>query len=226
MKLGLIGLTGLIGLMGLMGGCASAPPSALEQHFFEVRTNVIPVIVPVTNVVEMTNWATVTVTNRVEVINEKEVVVPVTNVTLHSIWATNVVTVTNQVEAYTFVPGTNAVAVTETAREIGGLWGPWGELIGLILGGVFGIWGLLRSSRANKTAAVLAQVIETGKQLLRLTPQGNELDATWTAWMKEHQRETGTMLAVIQLLNNVVDEPSAKQVAAELRKLIEERTRN
>lgn len=216
-------LIGLAGTMALLAGCASGPPTALEREFYDIRTNVIPVIVPVTNVVEQTNWATVTVTNRVEIVAEKEVVVPVTNVVLHSVWATNIVNVTNWVEAYTFVPGTNATALTETARGIGSLWGPFGELAGLIVGGLFGLWGVMRSNRANKTAAVLAQVIETGKQLLRLTPQGQGLDAAWTSWMKEHQRETGTMLAVIQLLNTVVDEPSAKRVAKELAELIQAR---
>ena len=94
--------------------------------------------------------------------------------------------------------------------------GPWGHLAGIVLGGLFGAYGLLRSSRSAKTAGVLAQVIETGRQVLQATPQGQALDQQWKTWMIQHQAEQGVMSDVVKLLNQVVDEPSAKITAQDL----------
>ncbi len=74
-----------------------------------------------------------------------------------------------------------------------------------------------------KTAGVLAQVIETGRQVLQATPQGQVLDEQWKLWMMQHQAEAGVMTDVLKLLQNVVDEPSAKLAAQQLVTLMGER---
>jgi hypothetical protein len=42
--------------------------------------------------------------------------------------------VTNLEEAYTFQPNTNAGAEVSTASRVAGLFGPWGEIVGVLLG--------------------------------------------------------------------------------------------
>ena len=89
-------------------------------------------------------------------------------------------------------------------------------MVGLLVAGAFAVWAQLRSSRAAKVSAVLAQVIETGRAVLQTTPQGQVLDEKWKNWMITHQAEERVIEDVIKLLGQVVDNESAKQVAAKL----------
>ena len=113
---------------------------------------------------------------------------------------------------YTFEPNETAKGV---ARSLGSF-GPVGELASVALGGVFGLWGLLRSNRATRTAGVLVQVIETGRELMARTPQGAAAGEAWKQWMVMHQAETGVIREVVDILNKAVDEKSAGFVAQEL----------
>ena len=204
-----------VGFAAALVGCGTVP-TKLEQKFYDIETNTLPRVVVVTNVVpvyvtntlpQATSAAGVP-TNAIEVVS----------------WRTNVVVQTNFVEAYTYTPNTNAARLVSTASSAASLFGPWGELVGLVLGGVIGGYGMLRSSRASKTAGVLAQVIETGRQVLQATPQGQVLDEQWKLWMMQHQAEQGVMTDVLKLLQSVVDEPSAKLAAEGLVDLVNERT--
>jgi hypothetical protein len=179
----------------LLTGCASTP-TRLEQKLFDVRTNQIPSVVLVTNIVPV--YAQAGIDGRAQAS-------PVS-------WRTNITVTTNLVEAYTYTPKLSADQLASATS----LLGPWGQLLGVILGGVIGAYGLIRSSRATKTAGVLAQVIETGRQVLQATPQGQALDAQWKTWMIQHQAEQGVMSDVVKLLNQAVDEPSAKITAQDL----------
>jgi hypothetical protein len=69
---------------------------------------------------------------------------------------------------------------------------------GVVLGGLIGAYRLLRSFRASKTAGVLAQVIETGRQVLQATPQGQAQDEQWKVWMVQHQAEQGVIEDVVR----------------------------
>jgi hypothetical protein len=120
------------------------------------------------------------------------------------------------VETYSLTPNATSEQAAKTVGGIAGLFGPWGELAGLAAGGLIGLYGMLRSSRSQKTAAVLAQVIETGRMLLEGTAQGRAAEEQWRQWMIRHQAETGVMQDVVKLLQSAVDEPSAKEVAQEL----------
>ena len=126
-----------------------------------------------------------------------------------------IISKTNWVEAFNFSPGEKARAVVETGTAIGNFFGV-GGLVGTILGGLFGLWGKFRSSKLNKTASILAQVIETGRKVMGTTPQGQQLESKWVAWMSKYQTETGVVLEVSKLLKKVVDKKSAQLVADQL----------
>jgi hypothetical protein len=115
-------------------------------------------------------------------------------------------------------PNTNATALIETGERIGDFWGV-GGLVGTILAGLFGVWARMRGNQAQKTAGVLAQVIEAGRKILATTPQGQGLETQWVAWMSKHQTETGVVLEVAKLLKQVVDKDTAQMVADELIKM-------
>ena len=185
----------LLLLSALITGCASAP-TRLEQKLFDIRTNQIPTVTLVTNIVPV----------YADSGNPSGVAgSPIA-------WRTNVTVTTNFAEAYTYTPSATAARVASAANFLG----PWGQLAGMVLGGLIGAYGILRSSRAAKTAGVLAQVIETGRQVLQSTPQGQTLDQQWKTWMIQHQAEQGVISDVVKLLNQVVDEPSAKITAQDL----------
>lgn len=180
----------------LIAGCTT-PPTALEQHFFDVATNRVPVVTAETNTVWVTN-------------------------AVGAAQVTNVIWRTNEVDAYVLTPNERADTIAELGRAIGAPFGV-GELVGMALAGLFGIYGTLRSRKANKTAAVLAQVIETGRIVLQSTPQGQALDERWVRWMQQHQAEAGVMQEVMRLLASAVNTDSAKGVAGALCQIMEQK---
>jgi hypothetical protein len=184
----------LVSLLFILG-CKSGPPTAIERSLFNVQTNYTPSIILVTN--------TVTVTNEAKI----PVQVPVTNF------------VTNLVAQYIYTPNTNAATVAETGGAIGSLFGV-GGIASTALAGLFGLWAQMRSSKANKTSAVLAQIIETGGEILKTTPQGAQLADRWKTWMISHQAEQGVISQVTGLVANVVDNQDARDVAAKLTTLM------
>ena len=142
-------------------------------------------------------------------------------------WTTNIVggiavidAVTNWYEAYDFSPGPNAQAVIETGTNIGNFFGV-GGIVGTVLSLLFGVWAKLRSNATKKTAEVLAQVIEAGRQLILTTPQGAQLEGEWVKWMSKQQTEAGVILEVAKLLKQVVNNEAAKQVADQLIQMIQ-----
>lgn len=173
----------LLGLV-LLCGCALAP-TPVEQHFFSLQTNTVPVVT----------------------------VAAVTNAMTHSIEWTQT---TNNVVTYTYTANTNAAALTDTARRVGNLFGPFGELIGAGLAGLFGIWGALRSRKAaayvNATGA-LAQTIEVFREVLKTTPQGQELNAKLTDQMMKHQLQVGVIREVAAVVSSQVNNATAKSLA-------------
>ncbi len=193
----------------LFAGCAATrPPSPVERSFYDIKTNTVEVVVTKTNVINQTNVIERVVEH--DVTNLFPVVTSVTNVT-HA---------TNAVASYDLTPNEKAAAVQNTAGLIGNFWGVGGIASG-VLGLLFGLYGQWRSSRSNKTAGALAQIIETGRALLQTTPQGKALDGQWKSWMIEHQAEAGVITEVGKLMQNVVDDKSAQIVAAQLLALME-----
>lgn len=180
----------------LLTGCCTAgpkPPTAVEQNFFTVVTNYVPIVTSTTKVYVVTNEAGTT-------------------------WVTNTIYETNWAEGYDFAPNTNAVAVIETGTAIGNFFGV-GGVVGTILAALFGLWAKMRSSSALKMAGVLAEIIEAGRKVMSTTPQGQAAEAQWVRWMSKHQTEAGVILEVAKLLKQVVNKETAQMVADELIKL-------
>jgi hypothetical protein len=123
------------------------------------------------------------------------------------------VVVTNKEESYLFVPGEGARGISRAASETASVFGPFGGLAGILSGAVFGVWGLLRSTRKGKTAAALAQGIEVARNVLKTTPQGEDLDSRFKDWLVMHQAEAGVLAEVRLLLDEVVAPMGARMVA-------------
>lgn len=184
----------------LLVGCSSLqkPPSDTEQKFFTVQTNYTPVVAAVTNLVVSVDPATSQlITNRV------------------------VSSVTNLNPQYVFLPNTNAQDTSATAGALASLISPGGgAIVGSVIAGIFGIWGVLRSRRSNQTAAALAQIIETGEQVLLSLPNGAAISAQYKAWMIKHQAETNTLAEASKLVANIVDTDDARQAAQKIAELV------
>lgn len=136
---------------------------------------------------------------------------------------TNVVVTytTNIVEQYVMKPNAVAQETAATAGTVGNLITPGaGGLVGTLVGGIFGIWGALRSRRSNQMSAALAQIIETGQQVLLTAPNGAELASQWKTWMVKHQAETGTIADISKLVANIVDTEDARSAASRITEII------
>lgn len=188
-------------------GCASPqrPPSVAEQKYFEIRTNVVEVVTTVTNIV------------------------PATETTVAAI---RVEPVTNKVEEYEFTPNANAGTLATTSAAVTSIWNPVaGGVVGAAIAGLFSLWGLFRSKnkataeRADVnqiTAEELAQIIETGRQVLLKLPDGAKYEAAYKAWMIKHQAQTGIIAQVAQLVSASVDNEKAKGAAQTIVNLIQQ----
>lgn len=195
----------LVLLVGLLAfsftGCSTPqkPPTPTEQKYFEIRTNTVDVVQLVTNVLPAT--ATTVAAVRVE-------------------------PVTNRVEQYEFVPNANAQLVATTGAAVGTTISPVaGGVVGAAIMGLFSLWGWARSKNTATatqiTAKELAQIIQTGRQILLRLPDGAKYDAAWKAWMVKHQAETQTIAQVSQLVALAVDNDKAKGAAQTIVNLIQ-----
>jgi hypothetical protein len=183
-----------VALVGCGTTTTQAPPSPTEQKYYTVQTNFVPVVVLVTNTTEAT--ATTPASIQVQ-------------------------PVTNQVAQYTFTPNENAQGVAGTGGLIGNFWGVGGVTAASLLG-LFKFWGLWRSRKsAVATSAELAQIIETGRQMLLTLPEGAKYEAAWKDWMIKHQAQTQTIAAVSQLVAGSVNNAAAKGAAQTIVNLIQ-----
>jgi hypothetical protein len=213
-------LLGVAGL-GLLCGCANQP-TKFERKFFNIQTNMVGRVAVVTNVVPVyvTNSSVAWQTN---LESGTPVALPISNATVTVSYKTNRAVATNLVEEYTFTPNANTALTSVLAGRTVGAFGPFGELAMVLVTAAFGVWAQVRTARAKKVAAVLAQVIETGRIVLQSTPQGQVLDDQWKLWMVKHQAEQGVISDVVRLLGSVVDGDSAREAADKLLALMHER---
>lgn len=126
----------------------------------------------------------------------------------------------------TFTPNQNSQNLADSGRRIGGLFGPFGELVGYGIAGVLGIWGTLRSRRASAAdkrasaakvgAAVLAQGIETLREVLKSTPQGKLIDDKIMKALRDQQLTAGVLAEIAVLVEQQVDNEDAKRVARDV----------
>lgn len=210
------------GLALLVAACAATKPNAFDRAFYDITTNQVPKVVVHTNVVTLTNVVQQEVTKTNWIDQTRFEVVKLTNEIPVFVQVTNVVPEVVMTPQLSFAPNTNATALANTARDVGNLFGPFGALVGGLVMGALGVYGRMRSG--SKSAEVLAQVIETGRELLKTTPQGQQLDQRWVQWMQLHQAEAGVLQRVTSLVGNVVDNQSAREVAQELTEMMNERT--
>lgn len=169
-------------------GCAigGKHPSALESKLYSVQTNVTEVVIVKTNYV--------TVTNEVGGIVVKEEHTPTTN----------------KVTTYALEPNPAQQAILkETATGLGNIFGV-GGLAGAAISGLYSIWA---SARNRKVNTALIQGIETAREVLTTTPQGEAADAEFVRWLKAHQRETGVISLVSSLVAKTADNDAAKSAA-------------
>lgn len=202
-------------------GCKfmSGPPTAVERKFFDFETNQVARIVTVTNMVSETNYTTVNTTNEVNQIIPKVVEHVVSVPVVHD--------VTNYYnETVKWTPNTNAMAVAQTGGAIANVAVPGaGALVLGILGGIATMWGKLRGARQisdqhEKTSGVLAQDVEAIREFLWTLPNGDKYDEAIKQFMRAHQKETGVVQNVVNLLKNTVDETDAKGQLSEIQKII------
>lgn len=203
-------------------GCSSTPYN-WESKFYDITTNYTPVINWTTNTVTRTNVVerVVTTTNVVEATGAIQITM--TPEKHYTVMSDPVVTVsTNLLVTYTYTANTNAAAVTGTAAGIANLVVPGsGGLISLIGAGIWGLWASLRSRKWKNAAAGLSQGIEVyGEVTKALGPTGTKVDAEVKAWLQKHQAQTGTLTAVLDLLNTTVDNEDARKAAQTLKEFI------
>jgi hypothetical protein len=184
----------------LIAGCGlinpDRPPSATEQRYFTITTNVTPVAstnvqARVTISTNANGVAVAAVTNFVEV----PVVVFKTN--------------------YVMVPNANAEA---TASNIGTLTNyalpGVGGAVTLGLLGLLKLWGSLRSGQA--VSKNLAQIVETARSVIFAQPNGAQLALTFDNWMMKHQNDAQLANEIAKLVDATVDPSGADQTAQNL----------
>ena len=207
----LVPLLALIAAGCGMFGSYTSPPSAVESRLYDVQTNLVDRLEQRTVTNTVTETVTVYETNTVGqiVTRTNEVLLP----------QYEIVTITNQVEAYTYVPKEETVATVQTAGGVINTFLPGiGTAVSGIGIGLLGAWAKLRSWK--KTGTVLAQNIETMREFLKTLPDGEKYDAAVVDYLKEHQRETGAAATVVSLLEKYVSGRQAKASVEEIKNAI------
>jgi hypothetical protein len=203
----------LLGIVTIfIGGCASTPPTAVEQKFFDIKTNVLYVNKIETNVVPITVVHTNIVIDNVGV--------TVTNYTPVLSYITNTVFVTKTNESYVFTPGQGAADVRTVGTEVGNIFGV-GGMVGTALGALFSLWRYIRSKKNYVTAANIAQTVETMREFIKSLPDGARYDNELVNWMQKNQANAGVLQSVIALVAREVSNPDAKDAAQNIQTLIE-----
>lgn len=199
----------------IFAGCSTTPYN-WESRFYDIQTNVTPVVIYQTNTVSRTNVieAVVTKTNFVEATGAINLTMtPTREYTVTS--DVEVTIKTNYLVDYIYTANTNAGTISAVGGAIAAPFG-LGGIVSTGLAGLFGIWGAVRSRRMGKVAAGLVQGIEVASEVLKTTPQGQEADAKLKAWLQTNQAKTGTLQNVLTLLSTVVDNSDAREVAAKI----------
>lgn len=191
----------LLGALAIgLTGCATPqrPPSAAEQKYFEIKTNVVEVVTRPAGVSSDQVSSVPPVTNRVEQYdftpNENAGAVAGTAGAVTSIWS--------------------PVAGGVVGVAVAGIFSLWGLLR-----------SKKRETANELTSAELGQIIETGRQLLLKLPDGAKYEAAWKDWMIKHQAQTGVLGQVAELVAVSVDNEKAKGAAQTIVNLIAARSK-
>lgn len=199
----------------LIFGCASKPPSAWEQHWFNITTNYVPQVSVQTNVIPVT----IIQTNIVVVTNAQSVVEYRTNVVPILSYQTNAVTVTNLAEQYSYKPGAPAQEVQGVGAAIGNLFG-LGGVVSTALAGLFSLYGYVRSTKNHAAATNLAQTVETMREFVKSLPNGAQYDQVLVNWMQTHQAEQNVIQDVVRIVSREVSNPDAQAASQQILALL------
>ena len=214
--------------LALTTGC-STTPTALDRAVATVTTNYTPVLALQTNTITLVQ--TNVVVNTITVTNAIGQVVPVyvTNLFLDTVWKTNVVIATNMVASgYTMTPNSTATATAGIAGAVSNLAAPGiGELVtgGLLAGlSLFLGWRNRQMNGQNdalsQAAGTLSQIIETGRELMSKTTQGQKAADAFTQWMITHQAATQTIGEISQIVKSSTNNAEAQAAANQILALI------
>lgn len=206
----------LLIVAAFIAGCASKPPTALEQRWFNIETNYTPVVVVKTNIVPVT----MVQTNYLVITNVSGVQEFRTNLVPYFVYETNVVRSTITNEDYVYTPGAGAAAIRESGTAVGNIFGV-GGLVGTALGGLFSLWGYVRSRKRYVTAANIAQTVETLREFIKQLPNGPAYDAAFVQWMQTNQANAGVIREVTQIVANEVSNPDAREAMRNIQTLID-----
>lgn len=219
----------LAALLICVGCKTTTPPTAFERTFVDYKTNYVEQLVIRTNIITLIQ--TNPVVKEIVVTNEVGVPVPVfvTNLTTIITYQTNLTAGTNLVPVVTAAPGDVSKAVAGTAGGIANTFLPGtGALVTeSLLGLLTIIFGYRarqfsgQNSVLSQSAGVLAQIIETGREIMAKTPQGQNAANQFTAWMVKHQAETQTIAQISKLVSDTVDNEQAKKAADQILALIQ-----
>lgn len=222
----IISLVALVSV-AILTGCASSP-TATERFLANIETNYVPRLVLQTNI--LTLFQTNTVVQTITVTNSVGVIVPVftTNSASFVTYQTNIVMATNMVPVYTMTPNATATGIAGVAGTIGNLAAP--GMGTLITGGILGLLSLFLGYRnrqfssqndvLTQSAGVLAQTIETGRELMSSTPQGQKMADAFTQWMVTHQAQTQTIGQIAQIVKSSTDNVEAQAASNQILALI------
>lgn len=207
----------ILSLSLLLTGCSSTP-YPWESKFYDILTNSTPQVVIRTNTIHHTNFVD-------RVIADTNIVAGVPHITLTPVRETTVTSEalvtfsTNNLITYTYSANTNAANLSATAGGIAGMITPGSTgLVTTIAGGLFGLYGALRSRKLKRTAGVLAQGIEVyGETIKGLGPLGTELDKKVKGWMETDQAKAGVLSEVQNILTKTVDTNDAKDSADDIK---------
>jgi hypothetical protein len=193
--------------------CGSVP-NAFDSRFYQIMTNQVPHVIVRTNTVVVTNLVPVVearviqLTNEVGTITLQTNVFNVTNATVT--FQTNVFSVTNLIDKAELQPKAEVDSILrETGQTIGGLFGAGGigaALLSLLYQG----YASMRNRRIN---AALLQSVETAREIKKDTPQGQEIEARYLAWLKDNQRGAQIITTVGKLVDTFVDNEAAREAA-------------
>ena len=224
MRKAVCGLVAIVGMAMLvtMGGCATLDrvydkevtwanqPVAKVVTNTLVVTNVVPQIVERTKVVMVTNEVTGAVSGYVarEPVATNLVTMLVTNKI--PVFETNIV----QVPVTNFVAKPSALATIEATGGVVNTFLPGvGSVLALLLGGLYHGYRQIRNRKVNEA---LVQGVETAREILTTTPQGQAMDAQFVSWLMAHQKEAGVFTTVSTLVDALTDNPAAKLTAQEI----------
>lgn len=206
-------ICGLIVIVFALTGCKffgadPAPPTAFENRFFDIQTNLVP------RQFFKTNFIDVPVPVFVLKTNELDEITQLTNTVI--VKQVEILTLTNLHEVYDWSPKTNQVYV-QGAGAVANIVAPGsgGLVVGLLTAGL-AAWGKLRSRK--KTGDVLVQNIESILEFVDTVPNGSEYTSAIKHIIKKDQEDEGVREKVKVAMADGVDKSDAKSSASDMQK--------